>query len=88
MPGTKTFVVERISDRGAAEPLGPVAEIEAQGVTGIRHLIAKSSVPVNFATGAKRGYNVGHKFGPLWERKYVPSLQDVPFGELPRSDCP
>ena len=50
---TKAFTVERISDSGAAEPLGSIAELEAQGVTGIRHLVAKSSVPVNLATGAK-----------------------------------
>ncbi len=53
MPGARTFTVERISDSGAAEPLGSLKELEAQGVTGIKHLIAKTNDPVRFATGAK-----------------------------------
>ncbi|MCP4860272.1 MAG: hypothetical protein GY902_03405, partial [Planctomycetes bacterium] len=53
MPGQVTFAVERISDSGAAEPLGSIAALEAQGVTGIKHLVAKTQNPITFATGAK-----------------------------------
>ncbi|MCP4861767.1 MAG: hypothetical protein GY902_11035, partial [Planctomycetes bacterium] len=53
LPGQVTYTVERISDSGAAEPLGSIAALEAQGVTGIKHLVAKTSNPITFATGAK-----------------------------------